>query len=86
MRMRVRNLRHLFRYEGDIDHLAPVRDRFIDTYCAATGQQAFCERHVRHHFEAYFTADPATAQREAPSQPPSDFPEQCRTERPSRQK
>jgi tRNA A-37 threonylcarbamoyl transferase component Bud32 len=54
MRMRIRNLRHLFRYGTDIDCLAPLRHIFIDAYCKSTRFRRNQERHFRRHFEDYF--------------------------------
>lgn len=54
MRLRIRNLRHLFRYDADIDCLTPVRHIFIDAYCKSSGLCSSYESRLRHHFESYF--------------------------------
>lgn len=54
MTLRIRNLRHLFRYDADIDCLAPVRHIFIDAYCKSSGLRPSHESRLRHHFESYF--------------------------------
>jgi len=54
MRLRIRNLRHLFRYDADIDCLAPVRQIFIDAYCACARLHPSRERQLRCRFENYF--------------------------------
>jgi hypothetical protein len=54
MGLRTRNLRHLFRYDTDIDHLSPVRHVFIDAYCASARLRPSRESHLRRHFEHYF--------------------------------
>lgn len=54
--LRIRNLRHLFRYDTDIDLLAPVRNYFIESYCTAARLHPFSEGRLRRHFEAYFRA------------------------------
>jgi len=54
MRLRIRNLHHLFRYDADIDCLAPVRQIFIDAYCKSSGLRPRNESRLRHHFESYF--------------------------------
>lgn len=52
--LRIRNLRHLFRYDADIDCLSPVRHTFIDAYCKSGGMRPGDENRLRHHFEGYF--------------------------------
>jgi len=52
--LRIRNLRHLFRYDGDIDCLAPVRQIFLDAYCQTTQLSHNQENRLRRHFEKYF--------------------------------
>jgi hypothetical protein len=54
MSQRIRNLRHLFRYDTDIDCLAPVRHIFIDAYCASARLHPSRERQLRCRFENYF--------------------------------
>jgi tRNA A-37 threonylcarbamoyl transferase component Bud32 len=54
MTLRIRNLRHLFRYDADIDCLAPVRHIFIDAYCKSSRLRSSYEGRLRHHFESYF--------------------------------
>jgi tRNA A-37 threonylcarbamoyl transferase component Bud32 len=54
--LRIRNLRHLFRYEVDIDSLAPVRQVFMDAYCASAALPARQGARWRRHCEAYFQA------------------------------
>lgn len=56
MRMRIRNLRHLFRYAMDVDCLAPVRDVFMDAYCTSSQMRPHRENHIRRRFESYFRA------------------------------
>jgi tRNA A-37 threonylcarbamoyl transferase component Bud32 len=57
MRMRIRNLRHLFRYDTDIDSLAPLRHIFIEAYCKSSQLRRKQENHFRRHFEGYFRED-----------------------------
>jgi hypothetical protein len=52
--LRIRNLRHLFRYDTDIDSLAPFRHIFIETYCHSARLRPIHEKHLRYHFETYF--------------------------------
>ncbi len=52
--LRIRNLRHLFRYDADIDCMAPVRHIFIDTYCQTTQLGHRQENRLRRCFETYF--------------------------------
>lgn len=54
MTLRIRNLRHLFRYDADIDCLSPMRHIFIDAYCKSSGLRPRNENRLRHHFESYF--------------------------------
>lgn len=54
LNLRTRNLRHLFRYNTDLDYLAPVRQCFIDAYCASARLHARNENYLRYHFECYF--------------------------------
>lgn len=54
MGLRIRNLRHLFRYNADVDCLAPLRHIFIDTYCQTTQLDHRRENRLRRHFETYF--------------------------------
>jgi tRNA A-37 threonylcarbamoyl transferase component Bud32 len=58
MGLRIRNLRHLFRYNADIDCLAPVRHVFIEAYCHTTQLNLRRENRLRRHFEAYFQGAP----------------------------
>jgi hypothetical protein len=52
--LRIRNLRHLFRYDTDIDYIAPVRRIFLDAYCKSSGLRPGDENRLRRHFEGYF--------------------------------
>ena len=52
--LRIRNLRHLFRYDIDIACIAPVRRIFLDAYCKSGGLGPGEEKRLRHHFESYF--------------------------------
>ena len=54
-RLRIRNLRHLFRYDEDIACLAPVRQIFINTYCQSARMRSHQENRLRRHFEGYFS-------------------------------
>ena len=54
MRLRIRNLRHLFRYDDDIEILIPFRHMFIDAYCETAGLHRNHESRFRRHFESYF--------------------------------
>lgn len=54
MGLRIRNLRHLFRYDSDLDCLSPARCTFIDAYCAAAGLSPRQEERLRHCYENYF--------------------------------
>lgn len=54
MRLRIRNLRHLFRYDTDIALLTPLRNIFMDAYCQSARLQHNQEIRLRHHFESYF--------------------------------
>lgn len=56
MGMRIRNLRHLFRYDCDRDYLSPERHTFIDAYCTSANLPSRKERQLRHHYESYFDA------------------------------
>lgn len=60
--LRMRNLRHLFRYDSDIGSLSPIRHSFIDVYCASANLSSHKERRLRERYEAYFTAPPAQDQ------------------------
>lgn len=59
MRMRIRNLRHLFRYDADIDCLSPLRHIFIEAYCKSARLRHNHEIRFRRHFESYFRNDAA---------------------------
>ena len=56
MGMRIRNLRHLFRYDSDRDYLSPVRHTFIDAYCTSANLPSRQEQQLRNHYESYFDA------------------------------
>lgn len=53
-RLRIRNLRHLFRYDADINLLAPFRHAFIEAYCKSARLRRNHENRLRRHFESYF--------------------------------
>jgi len=52
--LRIRNLRHLFRYDSDIDILTPFRHNFIEAYCNSARLRRKDESRLRHDFESYF--------------------------------
>jgi len=60
--LRMRNLRHLFRYDSDIRSLSPVRHIFMDVYCASANLSSREERRLRERYEAYFRAPAAQDQ------------------------
>lgn len=51
--LRIRNLRHLFRYHTDAQMLAPVSNQFIETYCRHAQLSRRNEARFRAHFERY---------------------------------
>jgi hypothetical protein len=51
---RIRNLRHLFRYQTDIDHIAPVKDVFLKAYFKNSTLNHKKEMKFRYYFEKYF--------------------------------
>jgi len=55
MGLRVRNLRHLFRYDTDRDYLAPARHFFINAYCTSAALPSLKERRLRKRYATYFT-------------------------------
>ncbi len=59
LNLRIRNLRHLFRYDSDLGCLSPARHIFIDAYCASAELPSSNERRLRERYEAYFTASAA---------------------------
>ena len=54
MSLRIRNLRHLFRYDADIDCLAPVRHLFMDAYCTSSRLPRRKGSRLQRQFDAYF--------------------------------
>jgi hypothetical protein len=52
--LRIRNLRHLLRYDTDIACLAPVRHLFLDAYCNSSRLPRRKDSRLRRQFEAYF--------------------------------
>lgn len=52
--LRMRNLRHLFRYDSDLGCLSPVRHIFIDAYCASANLSSPKERRLRECYATYF--------------------------------
>jgi len=54
MGRRIRNLRHLFRYQADVAHLTSERHRFMDVYCRNAKLSPPQENRLRRHFDHYF--------------------------------
>jgi tRNA A-37 threonylcarbamoyl transferase component Bud32 len=54
MGRRIRNLRHLFRYQADVAHLTSERQRFMDVYCRNAKLSPRQENRLRRHFDHYF--------------------------------
>jgi tRNA A-37 threonylcarbamoyl transferase component Bud32 len=54
MGRRIRNLRHLFRYQADVAHLTSERHRFMDVYCRNAKLSPRQEDRLRRHFDHYF--------------------------------
>jgi hypothetical protein len=63
IRLRIRNLRHFFRYENDIDCLTKVRHVFIEAYCKSSQLHPSHESRMRQHFESYFNDRDALAEK-----------------------
>jgi len=62
MGRRIRNLRHLFRYQADVAHLTSERNRFMDVYCRNAKLSPRQEKRLRRHFDQYFCCkNPATS-------------------------